>query len=360
MILSSMDRPEMSRRTVLGSSALTIAGLAGCLGGATDTDEPNADVNGDSSDGDTTRKDETNENDKKDRDPPENGAVVFVYDDGPMEDYTKAFPVHQEFDAPATSGIISEYIGYEDYQTSGCMEVKHLKELADAGWEIASHTLQHNPVGTYELVEDVDSDDEYIYPEQIHHGYLLGTIQVTDGEQTVRCSVADYGSDDIGGYIELEERIGQAYAAGEAVVRYPPEWMHKTLGKSKRDLEELGFEVDTFLAPYDNFDDYSRRFAPEYYDGIANANHGSRINDREDFDPYRTHRDYFVEFSSRKAVKRDLDEIAERGALGILGAHTFKEEVSKSRIRETLEWVEERDIEVMTLREAIAWFADDQ
>lgn len=354
-----MRQTGPSRRTFLGITGTTLAGLSGCVGSLNDMTDDTTDGN----DGDTTAdsnddEDETEERDDESPDPPENGAVVFVYDDGPMEDYTQAFPVHREFDAPATSGIVSEWIGREDYQSNGCMDVEQLEELADAGWEIASHTVEHTPVGTFDLVEDADPSDERVHPEEIRHGYHRGKVlELTTDDWTIHRTITDYGTDDDGQYIALDEPLGRTCPAGETTVRYPDEQMHEALSESKRDLEGLGFEIETLLAPYDNFDAYSREFVPEYYAGVANARHGSRINDPEGFDPYRTRRDYFIEFTSREAVKADIDEIAERGALGVFGAHTFKEEVSEERIRETLEWVTERGIEVMTLREAIARFA---
>ncbi|MFC7007886.1 hypothetical protein [Halalkalicoccus salilacus] len=81
---------------------------------------------------------------------------------------------------------------------------------------------------------------------------------MTNGDRTVHRTVADYGSDGVGRYIALDEPLGESFAAGETVVRYPDEQMHASLGESKRELERLGFEVDTLLAPYDNFDEYSR------------------------------------------------------------------------------------------------------
>lgn len=358
-----MKREERSRRAVLGIGAAALAGLAGCttgnsveetLGNREESEPDDAAADGETTDDGTTEDDEDEV-----VEPPEGGAVVFVYDDGPLEDYTQAFPVHQEFDAPATTGIVSEWIGREDYMDAGCMDVEHLEELVDAGWEIASHTVEHTAVGSFELVENAAPEDDYVYPEEIRHGYHRGKeLEITDDDRTVRRTVVDYGSDGVGRYIELDEPLGESFAAGETVVRYPEDQMHASLSESKRELERLGFEVDTLLAPYDNFDEYSMEFVGEYYDGVANAKHGSRINDREEFDPYRTCRDYFIEFTSRESVQRDLDEIAERGALGVFGAHAFKEEVSKERIRETLEWIDERDIEVMTLREAIARFGD--
>ncbi|MEM4782420.1 MAG: polysaccharide deacetylase family protein [Halalkalicoccus sp.] len=341
------------------------AGLAGCLGSLRNESSPSESVDG--SDGGETAADDhvpdegsdENEEDDEPLDPPENGAVVFVYDDGPMEDYTQALPAHRAFDAPATTGIVSEWIGREDFQDNGCMDVEHLDELVDAGWEICSHTTEHTAVGTLELLEDAAPDDRRIYPEQIRHGYHRGkTLELFHEGHTVRRAVADYGADDTGRYIELAEAVGEACPAGETIVRYPEEQVKAALGDSKADLEALGFEIDTFLAPYDNFDDYSRGFAADHYAGIANAEHGSRINPREGFDPFYTRRDYFIEFTSSDRVKADLDEIADRSALGVIGAHTFKDEVTEAGIYETLERVDDRGIEVLTLREAIARYAN--
>ncbi|MFC6904078.1 polysaccharide deacetylase family protein [Halalkalicoccus tibetensis] len=358
-----MNGASPSRRQFLGGGAVAVVGLAGCLGrldGTADEEDDDRATDGtDAGDGKEPEvRDDEAEEEEEPPDPPEGGAVVFVYDDGPMEDYTQALPAHRAFDAPATTGIVSEWIGREDFQNSGCMDVEHLEELVDAGWEICSHTTEHTAVGTLPLVEDAAPSDERIYPEEIRHGYHRGkTLEITDGERTLHRTVADYGSDGTGRYIDLDEPLGEACAAGDTIVRYPEEQVEEALGKSKRDLEALGFEIDTFLAPYDNFDDYSRGFATEHYDGIANADHGSRINPREGFDPFHTKRDYFIEFTSPDSVRADLDEIGDRGALGVIGAHTFKEEVTEERIHETLGWVDERGIEVLTLREAIERYA---
>lgn len=291
--------------------------------------------------------------------PPENGAVVFVYDDGPLTDYTQAFPAHQSYDAPATVGIVSEWVGRKDFMDRDWMGVEHLTELADAGWEIASHTAEHTTVGTYELVEDAASNDERIYPTGVRHGFWTPKdVEVTDGNQTVRVSAIGRGSDETGRYVELAEPLGTSFAAGEAVVRYPADVMKKALGGSKQKLQSHGFDVKTFLAPYDDFNQWSKTFVDDHYIGVANGNHGKRINDPGAYAPYRTRRGYFIEFTEPKFVQRDLDEIAERGALGVFGAHTHKDVVTEDRIRTTLEWVEQRNIEVITLRDAIEIYAN--
>lgn len=44
----------------------------------------------------------------------ENGAVTFIYDDGPIENLEEAIPAHETYDAPATVGIISDWMGRTD------------------------------------------------------------------------------------------------------------------------------------------------------------------------------------------------------------------------------------------------------
>lgn len=280
---------------------------------------------------------------------PENGTIVFVYDDGPIEDYTQAFPVHEEFDAPATVGIVSEWVGND-----GRMDTEHLDELVDEGWEIASHTKEHTPIAACPLTEDVDSDDTELSATGIRHGHHEGKpLEISNGETKVSCEIAGLVGETGKRRIKLTEPVGKHFDAGVAEIRYPAKIMHEALGDSQETLEDMGYEVSTLLAPYDAYSGYSNLFVPDYYEGVANARHGSRINYPDEYDPYQTQRDYFIEFTDKKSVKHDLDEIADDGLLGVVGAHSFKDEVDGESIREMLSWVEDRDIETMTLREAI-------
>lgn len=360
---------KATRRVLLGTiGAGTLGATAGCLdslGGDGDDESDEDDGNGSNGDDDADQPDESGETDEEQEeaeDVPDidGGAVVFTYDDGPLEDYEQAFPVHQEFDAPASAGIVTEWVGREDFNDNDWMDVEHLEELAEAGWEINSHTTAHTALGEFELVEDVEPDDVRVYPEERNHGFHLEyDIEVTDGETSVVRTVVASDSDEIGGYLEFDEPVGESFAAGETVERYPEELMHEFLGDSKAQLEEWGFEVDTLLAPYDVCDEWTIEFASEYYDGIANVNPGSMLNDREEFDPFDTHRDYFIEFTDPLDIQEQLDEVAAQNAIGIVGAHTFKDEVDEDGIREMLEWIEERDLTVVTLTDAITAAASE-
>ncbi|WP_049944206.1 polysaccharide deacetylase family protein [Halalkalicoccus jeotgali] len=339
-------------------------------------DEPNEEI-------EELEEDEEQEEENSGPAKPENGAIVFVYDDGPITDYTQALPAHEEFDAPATTGIVSEWVGRTDY-----MGTEELDELVDAGWEIASHTKEHRPLGAFSLLKDIHPTDTEVSAKGYRQGHHEGsTVEISDGETKVTREVAGLGgapghhegstveiSDGetkvtrevagLGGApgerrIALTEPVGESFSAEDTEIRHPAETMHETLGDSKDTLEEMGYDVSTLLAPYDAYSGYSDLFVPEYYDGVANARHGSRINDPAEYNPYETKRDYFIEFTTETAVKRDLDEIAEEALLGVFGAHTVKKKVNEDSIRQILEWVEEREIEVLTLREAISIYADE-
>ncbi|ADJ17247.1 polysaccharide deacetylase family protein [Halalkalicoccus jeotgali] len=280
---------------------------------------------------------------------PENGAIVFVYDDGAMEDYTQALPAHKAFDAPATTGIVSEWVG-----TSGYMDTEELDELVEAGWEIASHTKEHRPLASFPLTEDTNHSDTIVSAEGYRHGHHEGeTVEITDGETKVLREIAGLAGEPGERRVKLTEPVDEHFHAGETEIHYPAAVMHEAVDDSKKALEEMGYDVSTILAPYDVYSGYSNLFVKEQYDGVANAEHGSRINHPDEYDPYETQRDYFIEFTDKKSVKHDLDKIADDALLGVVGAHSFKDEVNEESIQEMLEWVEERDIETMTLREAI-------
>ncbi|WP_339106025.1 polysaccharide deacetylase family protein [Haloterrigena salinisoli] len=346
---------SVGRRTVLrGTATLGIASIAGCF--RSDASENGETENESVSSSDKTDSDQVNNDDggasKNGGEDEwfENGAVTFIYDDGPNDDLEQAFPAHETYDAPATVGIVSEWMRGNDERWMNADEVTR---LADAGWEIASHTATHVAVTSFNLVEDVSPGDDRIYPEgRGQHGFLLGDpIEVTDGEKLVQRTVVESDDDDIGRYLELDEPIDTSFTAEETVERYTEPFVRSQLADSKKALAE--FSPTTFLAPHDVIDDRHLDIVREYYEGVLNVNPGTPVNDIP-FDPFDTNRAYFAEHVDRDQVYADLTQIAEENVYGVLGAHTHREEVTQDRIAETLEWCDELGIEVITFEDAIS------
>jgi peptidoglycan/xylan/chitin deacetylase (PgdA/CDA1 family) len=67
--------------------------------------------------------------------------VVFTFDDNPISQYERAFPVLEEFDYPAVAGVIPSYVGREDR-----ISKPQLVEMQTSGWDIVSHPQLSEPL----------------------------------------------------------------------------------------------------------------------------------------------------------------------------------------------------------------------
>ncbi|HPS42685.1 MAG TPA: polysaccharide deacetylase family protein [Anaerolineaceae bacterium] len=79
--------------------------------------------------------------------------VIITFDDGYVDVYKNAFPVLRKLGFVATFYIIANTV-----DTPGNLSSEELKRLADAGWEIGSHSMTHSDLNQsynleYEIVE---------------------------------------------------------------------------------------------------------------------------------------------------------------------------------------------------------------
>lgn len=356
-----MNRRPTRRYVLTTAAGVGLGAIGGCLDTESEPDVAEAlgidrESDGNEGENEDERRSEESTDEKADEMQMaefDGGAVVFVYDDGPIEDYTQAFPAHEAFDAPATAGIVSSWVGRDDRW----MDTVEIGELEAAGWEIASHTTDHAPIATAKLTTGADSGERKLTTDHYRHGHHDGlTVEVIDplGEFRTTKTVRGLAGEPGDRRVELDSPLEQHFPEG-SVLRYPTAYMHESVGESKRALEAMGFTIETFLAPYDVYDEFAERYVREYYRGVANGKHGTRYNDPDEWDPFWTRRDYFIEFTTPERVMTDLDTIAKNDLVGVLGAHTFKDEVTEERIYETLAAIETRGITVLTLREAIEY-----
>ena len=275
---------------------------------------------------------------------------MFIYDDGPVEDYTKALPIHREFDAPACSAAIANAVG-----TEGSMSADQLRKLESAGWEIMSHTVNHAALDEVAVTRDVAPDDDRVYVKNAVHGRVPNPIRLSNGETSATAHVVGNGEDDDGEYLELDDAVGAAFDADSGVTeRYTDEVLRYELGASKEMLSELDLSVSNFVCPYYRYGDRAEELAPEYYVATANGYYGG-INEVGDIALDGMNRTYFR--TSRRSldeVGEWLDTVAEGDHLGLLGGHTYYDTLPAERIRETLRMTRERGIEIKTLREALS------
>lgn len=65
-------------------------------------------------------------------------SVVITFDDGNLSQYEHAFPIMQKYGMIGVAYVVANRIGLE-----GFLDVGHIQELAEAGWEIGSHGYTH-------------------------------------------------------------------------------------------------------------------------------------------------------------------------------------------------------------------------
>jgi len=64
--------------------------------------------------------------------------VVITFDDGDISVYTTAFPIMREFGFVGTNYLVSNRLNAQGY-----MHKEEILELAQAGWEVGSHSMTH-------------------------------------------------------------------------------------------------------------------------------------------------------------------------------------------------------------------------
>lgn len=75
--------------------------------------------------------------------------VVITFDDGFLDVYENAFPIMQELGFTATMYIITGTLGTD--KAYGYVQEEELRALANAGWEIGSHSISHSDLKTTHL-----------------------------------------------------------------------------------------------------------------------------------------------------------------------------------------------------------------
>lgn len=285
------------------------------------------------------------------------GYLVFTYDDGTIEDYEKTFRVHQEYDAPACLAASPGRLGSsEDW-----LDSDQLQEMYDAGWEVMSHTIEHRAIGEIRITEDVQAGDTEVAVAAHRHGRFPGDpiVLLDDDDNAVEAVVAGRGGSGDDQYLELEEPIDASISGADCYVRYTDEFTHEILSESKARLEAIVGEgqVTGFVYPYERHDGLASEIVPEYYEATPRAFTGNGLNPTRVSDPFTISREYYEEDRmDEDGLARFLDRVANEPDFGILASHSSYDTLTEERIATAIEMARERDIEIVTLQEALDTF----
>lgn len=283
------------------------------------------------------------------------GYLSIIYDDGPAEDY-EMYRIHQEYDAP---GCTAACPGLMDSNESW-LTTDQLQEMHEFGWEVMSHTIDHRALGEVPVEVAIDEGDDRIYAQTNNQGRFEGDPIVVLGEGgEAEGTVAGNGEDDTGQYIELEEPIGESFAADGTVVRYTDEFTEQILADSQTQLEEMVGEgqVTNFIYPYERNEGFAGEVVPEYYDAAPRRDGAGGLNPEHDPDPHGLSREYMeTDRMDEAEIEQFLDNVANEPDYGILAGHSQYETMPAERLEFVLEQAQQRDIEVVTVQEALDVF----
>ncbi len=291
------------------------------------------------------------------------GLLVFTYDDGPNEDYTQAYEqAHKPEGVPGCSGVPSARVGGEHDDAD--LSHGQIQEMAGDGWEFMTHGVIHRALAPIELTENANQDDRKLYTKYNFHGKEPGdTIEIVDANASEVATITGRGSDDTGEYIIVDEGIENAYAVADgAYERYTKDVVRSALADSQAELEsENGVEVNNVVMPYSGYGEYARELAGEYYDAVANAGEyantvGNGLNPVDGIElPNLSRRMFESDQMTDQQREEFLDRVASEDVLGILGGHTWRTDLlPPERIRDTIQMARDRNIEIVTLSEALA------
>lgn len=277
------------------------------------------------------------------------GRVVFIYDDSWREDWTDTFPVHQDEGVPACCAAVVDYV-----DTSWGLLPEHLREMEAEGWEIMSHTASHVAVGNLYLTEPAEPADERLFLDGSFLGHYDGDeIVISDGDRTVENVIAGGDRDESGIYLDLAEPVGESFDAGTAFARFADDRIREEVVGSKETLEAMGVDVDAFVSPFGRSDGLVDDLVQDHYAAFANRG-GNGLNAIEGLDSYELGRSSIDGQSVSEAdIESFYDEVSASDSLGIAVGHSQFDETTPERVRFAIREAKARDLEIVTLREAL-------
>lgn len=204
------------------------------------------------------------------------GMVTFVFDDGLVGTYQYAYPVLRKYGFTGTMGIIATKY---DSDNDDYMNAEQIKQMEKAGWEVASHGLTHKRITELprykndELLTDwrEDNPQSNIYQASYPYSKVSGVTENGQPLEAVLCM--DELKHKVGSYF-FDTEIGELHVRPLSGV-HPSQLQVRVLSYeselelSKRKLLEAGFNVRSYVTPYNNWDEGMRQASFKYYDYIC-------------------------------------------------------------------------------------------
>ena len=299
------------------------------------------------------------------------GMLTLTFDDGLASVHAHAFPILKKHGITATTGIIAARLknGDDDF-----MNVAQVRELAQAGWEVASHGLTHK--------RPVDIPEGYAQEPLKNCRRLKGSTTVFE---------AKYGYEDLAGLTEdgrhlkeldnekdVKSTPGSYYydeLIGEVVFRpLEPDDVEdgtmravsyqREMEESREVLTELGFPVRTYITPHNYWTTRMRDVSRSLYDQVVTGGDDGNFPDRTDRWWIKRH---VVHAADPAQAIIDLTKkvVMDQGGWLVLCLHGVGDDVgwepwSSENLEAFAAWLKTNGVAVVTISEGARRFFGDK
>ncbi len=291
----------------------------------------------------------------------ERGMVTLSFDDGLAGVYQYAFPILKSRNQTGVVGIIATKL---DAANNDYMTVEQIGALATAGWEVASHGYTHKR----------PTDIPKFYSDEKINGWRLDnrqehTFQTTYEYAQIAC-ILENGQPlkETGSFEEMIEIPGSFFydreieelhvkpraskvKASELDIRACS--YERELDFSKKALTKIGFQVTSYITPYNFWNSEMKELSRKYYQQVATG--WGAPNTLATFDPRFISRNVIHEQDTVGSVTRLLrTQALEKREWVVLCMHDIGESVgwepwAAERFERLSEWIAANGLTTVTL-----------
>lgn len=205
--------------------------------------------------------------------------LTYAFDDGGRSIYNNAYPILESYNQKGVVYAISERVT-DYYETF--ISHEQLLLMQDNGWEVGSHTVSHSRLTQLpkyyenEVLSDWEKISVYENTYRVSYEYDdIGLIYVNQERfWGKRSSIDDVEFNRQGYYFDEGNHFIYIHLRNE----YSPEDFDIRASSAQReiqdsyiDLIEKGFEINSFVAPYGDFDESLMQFVLPYYNAIVGS-----------------------------------------------------------------------------------------
>lgn len=295
-------------------------------------------------------------------------TLVISYDDSVQEDFTLAFPVHQQHNVPGEINAISGFmLGTASYLpdegTKLPLTVAQTQEMQDFGFEITTHGKRHLPLGKANIRMGGTLGSSKIYTgtgvahrwtHTIPYNIVVGVADQPSVSEMNR--VIGSGTDDNGVYLTIEKPLSRAYT----FIRLSDDEIETEIRTSISELASMGLHAIHHTAPYSTSHYTARKIIKKYCASARRGGNGIMVPGNSDipFPTYQLH--CYIEMSNKgnAAIDAMLDEIVSTNGFGIMMEHTWRRNFDPEGLSYMFQSAKAKGIDITTRSVALKRFGN--